>query len=209
MDGRENSIRKQFLLWLAENERRQPKHNEFLIAAAGVVDGVQATEDEVIRVLRNLDNHRLVTGVRVNELDYPLRLSLRPEGRIVVDDYDADVDTWLRRGIMIDQSVRVGSAVNLAAHSSEVVQLAIDNRAVVQAAEAVAQAIPALGLDGQSSSELQVAAAEVVEAGKEGGHRLQAAGKKLLGLLESVAIAAGSTALTNVLIAQLHAAGVT
>jgi len=91
----------------------------------------------VLRAVRNLDSHGLIDGTRTSQLDYPLHVYLTGAGRICVDDFEGDVDVWLagQRG-HVDQSVSIGSATNVAAHSQNVYQVAasVDVQAVAAAA---------------------------------------------------------------------------
>jgi hypothetical protein len=76
MTPRTNDVRNAMLLWLSLHGDRQPNPEEFTSSKESVVTGIRASTEETLTAVRNLAAHSLVTGVPVNELDYPLRIHL-------------------------------------------------------------------------------------------------------------------------------------
>lgn len=166
----------------------------------------------MLRAVRNLGSHGLLDGTPVDQLDYPLRVHLTSSGRICVDDFEGDVDVWLagHRG-HVDQSVSVGSAANVAAHSQNVTQIAVgvDVQAVATAARAVLDALPALGLGEAEATTLEEAAAGTVaeaQAVAPDKRMLREFGRRMSVALGSTSTSAVGGALAGVLLDNIHRA---
>jgi hypothetical protein len=207
------------LLWLSLHGDRQPNPEEFTSSKESVVTGIRASTEETLNAVRNLAAHSLVTGVPVNELDYPLRIHLTDLGRIVVDDHDCDVNRWLRSqgGDHSDRSIHVTNSGQVAINSTGVVQVDAELRVVldidglISAAHAVRSLLPQLDLAAEDVDEARRTADEIVE-GAQSDHvdpsRLIAAGQRLLPILGRAGTAVAGAALADGLVLALHAAGI-
>jgi hypothetical protein len=205
--------------WVSRNQARQPNSEEFVTSPEAAVQGTPVTLDETLTAVRNLAAHSLLTGVPVNELDYPLRLQLTDMGQIVVDDYDCDVVRWLRTqgGNYSDQSVRISHAGHVAVHSTgviqsgEVTEIALDVEALVSAAQAVQSLLTQLGITEEEAIQARDAIADILSGAQDNqvdsGH-LQAAGRRLVSILSQAGTAVTGAALADGLIQALHGAGI-
>jgi hypothetical protein len=205
--------------WVSKNQAREPNPEEFVTSPEAAVQATPVALDETLTAVRNLAAHSLLTGVPVNELDYPLRLQLTDMGQIVVDDYDCDVVRWLRTqgGNYSDQSVRISHAGHVAVHSTgviqsgEVTEIALDVEALVSAAQAVQSLLTQLGITEEEAIQARDAIADILSGAQDNqvdsGH-LQAAGRRLVSILSQAGTAVTGAALADGLIQALHGAGI-
>lgn len=216
--SRADDVRTAVLRWLSSDGDRQPNPEEFMSSAGGILAGTQVTTDETLAAVRNLVAHSLISGVSVNELDYPLRIHLTDLGRIVVDDYDSDVSQWLKhQGGGSDRSIHVTNARQVAINSTGVAQIDrsqwvdFDIGGLVSAAHAVRSLLPQLDLSADDVDQARDAADEIVD-GAQGGNidpsRLVEVGQRLLPILGRAGTTVAGAALADGLVQALHAAGI-
>jgi hypothetical protein len=219
MNPRADEVRRALLGWIAREQHRNPNPEEFVGSSEATLNGTPATLDETLAAVRNLAAHSLVTGVPVNELDYPLRLQLTDMGQIVVDDYDCDVARWLRsrEGTYSDQSVHVTNAGHVAAHSTgviqsgEVTEIVLNVEALVSAAHAVQSSLTELGITEDEAIQTRKAIADILSGAQDDvvdKGLLKAAGGRLVSILSQAGTAVAGAALADGLIQALHLAGI-
>ncbi|HUY07996.1 MAG TPA: hypothetical protein VMW80_00885 [Candidatus Dormibacteraeota bacterium] len=219
MNSRNDEVRRALLWWLAREQRRQPNPGEFVDSSDAMVNGRRATLDETLAADRNLAAHLLVTGVPVNEFEYPVRPQLTDTSGIVVDDYDCDVARWLRSrvGGYSDQSVHVSNAGHVAVNSTSVVESGdvtekVPNiEALVSATHAVQSLLPQLGITDDEAIQARNAPADILSGPEDdvADHgRLKAARGRLVSILSPATAAAVSTALGDGLIQTLNLPGI-
>jgi hypothetical protein len=165
---RNNQIGQAYLRWL-RTRTDYPVWDMFLTGPTAIVGGQSVTDAELRDVLPWLDAHQLIDGVRVDQMDIPVRLSLTPTGRICVMDFDGDVHQWSQRhtGTVTDNSVTVhaGHTAQIAAHAQNVTRHQqtglVDIDKLRTAATAVREILPLLGLPEQQRSDVKRATEEI------------------------------------------------
>lgn len=179
----------------------------------------RATLEETLAAARNLAAHLLVEGVPVDNFDYPIRPQFPDMGRIVVDDYDCDVERWLqsRGGGYADHSVHVSNAGQVAVNSTGAVQTGhvtenvLNIEALASVANDVQNPLPQLDIPDDEATQARKAIADIPSGAQDdvADHgRLKAAGGRLVSILSQAGAAAVGTELADGFIQALHLAGI-
>lgn len=189
------------MLWLHENNNRQPNPEEILTLGAVEPGGEPLTPDEVEACAEYLAAIKLIRGHGVWGRPMPLRVRLTDDGLRCVLEFNGDVTAWLQsqRPSYLDQSVNVnaGRDAQVAAHVQNVNQAQNESAVKVddltEAVHAVRELIPHLGgVDGIDLGEVQRLTGEIeAEAEKsEPDHgKLRRLGGQLKDLLGPAAAA--------------------
>lgn len=89
---RRNTVARAVLLWLYDEDENYPLVEDFLELPAAGMSGEIVSNDELVRIVRWLDDKGLIDGLRIDQVPYPVKLRLTPAGRIVV----AEQDGWVQ-----------------------------------------------------------------------------------------------------------------
>lgn len=193
--NRFDQVNQAFMLWVYDNQDRHPNPEDALNLGAVAPGGEPLTPDEVETCATYLASRDLITGVRVNEVAYPLRVYLTADGLQCVHEHGGDVAEWVRSQQPqqnYDQSVSViaGRDAQVAAHSQNVNQAqnksAVKVDDLVKAARAVRELLPVLSDHSIDTAEVDGIVTEIEDeaaSGQPDPGNLRRLGERLLALV--------------------------
>ena len=89
---RRNAVARTILLWLYEEGDSFPLVEDFLTQPSADVGDERVGNDELVRTVRWLHDRELVGGLEIDEVPYPVKLTLTTTGRLVVVEQDGWVE---------------------------------------------------------------------------------------------------------------------
>lgn len=85
---RRNAVARAVLFWLYDEDENYPLVEDFLNLPAAQVGNERVGNDELVRTVRWLDDRRLIDGLRIDQVPYPVKLRLTAAGRNLVIEQD-------------------------------------------------------------------------------------------------------------------------